>query len=166
MLCMRSCDQSASLVRILSSRTYAGHIRQLRLLQRTHKPLPPRLAVQHITILKIAPVTEAAVVHGGNCQVLARINDPKEAYLEAHAETIVVSDIGNEKATVSLRERIGQGGNRNHPDIIHTEPSSLKCHVVTGIQVKNLERKSPGRRLAFLCIAVRKPTLFHPIMVL
>src|SRR6476660_2784956 len=162
---MRSGDETPSLSRILSYLAHTGHIRQLSLLQGTDKPLSLRLPIQHIPILEIAPIAEAAVIDGRDCQVLARIDDPKEAFLETHAETIVVPDIGNEKPTVPLREGIGQRGNRNHRDIIDAKPSSLKCHVVTGIQVKILERKSPGRRLAFLRIAVRKPALLHPIMV-
>ena len=63
-------------------------------------------------------------------------------------------------------ERIGQRGNRNHRDIVHTEPPAGKSHVIAGIQIKIFKLKPPGRRLPFLRIAVRKPALFHPIMVL
>src|SRR6185436_3771014 len=125
LLCMRPCDLSSSLSRILSYLAHTGHIRQLRLLQGTDEPLPLRLPIQHIPILEIAPIAEAAVIDGRDCQVLARIDDPKEAFLETHAETIVVPDIGNEKPTVPLREGIGQRGNRNHRDIIDSKPSSL-----------------------------------------
>ena len=83
-----------------------------------------------------------------------------------HAKTIIVRNIRDEEPTASRRERIRQRGNRNHPDIVHAEPATRKRHVVAGIQVEILELKPPGRRLTFLRIAIRKPALFHPIMVL
>ena len=67
---------------------------------------------------------------------------------------------------MSPGERIRHRGNGNHRDIVHAEPSTLKRHIVADIQVKILELEPPGRRLTFLRIAVRKPALFHPIMVL
>jgi hypothetical protein len=86
--------------------------------------------------------------------------------LEVHPKTIVVPDSGNEEPSPSLVERIRQLGNRNNPDIVHAKPCIRKRHLVAGLQVKILELEPPGRCLAFLGIAVREPTLFHPIMIL
>ena len=151
---------------ILSRLAYTRHIRQLCLLQGTDEPLSPRHPVQHVAILQIAPVAEATVIGRRDHQVLARIDGPKKTFLEVRAKTIIVPDIGNEEPRTSLGERIGQRGNRDYPDIVHAKPCSRKRHVVTCIQVKILELKPPSRRLTFLRIAVRKPALFYPIVIL
>src|SRR6185295_13106998 len=159
-------DQSPGLTRTLSALAHAGQVRCLCLLQRIDVPLPPRQPIQYITIFELAPIAELAVVEGRHRQVLARIDGPKKAFLEMDAKTTVPPDGWNEEPSAPFCKRIRHRGNRNHRDIVHAEPCTRKRHVVAGTQVKILELEPPGRRLALLRIAVRKPTLFHPIMVL
>ena len=166
LLCMHPSDQTPRLLRILSRLAHAGQTWHLCLLQGTDEPLPTRFLVQHIPILKIAAIPEFRVVLRGDRQVLARIDSPKEAFLEVRAKTIVVPDSRNEESGRSLGERKRHRGKRNHRDIVHAEPSTRKRHVVADMQVEILELKPPGRRLTCLRIAVRKPALFHPIMLL
>src|SRR5215510_8381843 len=163
---MRSPDQSPGLSRRLPALAHTGQVRCLCLLQRIDVPLPPRLPIQYITIFELAPIAEAAVIEGRNSQVLAGIDGPKEAFLEMYAKTTVPPDGRDEEPRAPFGKRIRQRGNRNHRDIVHAEPCTRESHVVAGTQVKVLELEPPGRCLTLLRIAVRKPALFHPIMVL
>ena len=163
---MGAADKCAKLRRLAPDLAHTGNTRQLGLLQSADQPLPLRFWVQHIAILQIAPVPEAAVIGGRDRQILARIDGPVETFLQMHAKPIVVGDIRNEKPGSPARQRIGQRGNRQHRHVVHIEPSVSKGHVIAGDQVQILEAKPPSRSLAILGIAIREPAFLHPIMIL
>ena len=161
LLCMGPDDQSPSLPCILSRLAHTGYTRQFCLLQGSDEPLPPRFLVQHIPILEIAAIAEFRC---SSCGEIVRswlgLMAQKKLSWRCMPKRLSYPTFGNEEPSASRGERIRQRGNRNHPDIVHAEPSTRKRHVVAGIQVEILELKPPGRRLTFLRIAVRKPALF------
>ena len=159
-------DHSPSLLRILPCLTDAGHVRRLCLPQGTDEPLSTRLPVQSIAIFYIPSIAKAAEIRRRDREILAWINRPKKAFLKMRAKTIVVPDRGNQEPSASFGKRVHQRRKGNHRNIVHAKPSARKRHVVTGMEVKILEREPPGRSLTVLRIAVRKSALFDAIMLL